>query len=134
MGRPLRIVVPGQAYHVMARGNERKNIFRNASDYRKFLKIIKDASDKYSFSLYAYSLMTNHYHLLIRIEHPNLSTIMQYINTRYGIYFNLRYKRNGHLFQSRFKSVIVEHGQFLLEVMRYMHLNPLRAGMVESLD
>jgi putative transposase len=134
MGRPLRIVISGMAYHVMARGNERKNIFRQDGDYKKFLSIINDAADKYSFKLYAYTLMSNHYHILIKIEQPNLSAAMQYINTRYGIFFNWKHKRIGHLFQSRFNCVIVEHGPDLLEVMRYIHLNPLRAGMVEKLD
>lgn len=134
MGRPLRIAIPGMAYHVMARGNERKNIFRQDGDYKKLLSIINDAVDKYTFKLYAYTLMSNHYHILIKLEQPNLSAIMQYINTRYGIFFNRKYKRIGHLFQSRFNCVIVEHGPDLLEVMRYIHLNPLRAGMVEKLD
>jgi putative transposase len=118
----------------MARGNERKNIYRQEGDYKKFLSIINDAAHKYSFKLYAYTLMSNHYHLLIKIELPNLSNVMQYINTRYGIFFNWKHKRIGHLFQSRFCSVIVEHGPDLLEVMRYIHLNPLRAGMIEKLD
>ena len=78
--------------------------------------------------------MSNHYHILIKIEKPNLSAILHYINTRYGIYFNLRYKRSGHFFHSRFKSVIVEHGPELHNCMRYIHLNPLTAGMVEDLD
>lgn len=134
MGRPLRIVIPGMAYHVMARGNEGKNIFREDGDYKKLLSIFKDASDRYIFKLYAYTLMSNHYHILVKLEQPNLSAAMQYINTRYGIFFNRKYKRIGHLFQSRFNSVIVEHGPDLLEVMRYIHLNPLRAGLVEKLD
>lgn len=134
MGRHLRIVIPGMAYHVMARGNERKNIYREEIDRKKFLDLLKDAIKIYDFRLYAYTLMTNHYHLLIKIEKPNFSQILQYINTRYAIYFNLKYKRCGHLFQSRFNSVIVEHGQELHNCMRYIHLNPLEAEMVEDLD
>ena len=134
MGRQLRIVIPGQAYHVMSRGNERRNIFRQDGDYRKLLAIIKKAKSRYDFKLYAYTLMTNHYHLLIKIEKANLSDIMQEVNGAYSAYFNRKYKRKGYFFENRFKSVIVEHGQNLLEELRYIHLNPLRAGMVERLD
>ena len=134
MGRQLRIVFPGMAYHVMARGNERKNIYREESDRTKFLNILKDAIKIFDFRLYAYALMSNHYHFLIKIEKPNLSQIIQYINTRHAIFFNLKYKRNGHLFQNKFKSVIVEHGPELQNCMRYIHLNPLTAGMIDDLD
>jgi len=134
MGHSLRILIPGMAYHVMGRGNERKNIFRDTQDRIKFLQILKEAVELHDFKLYAYTLMSNHYHLLIKIAQPNLSQIMKYINGSYAVYFNWKYKRIGHLFHHKFKSVIVEHGPELLNCMRYIHLNPLRAGMVENLD
>lgn len=133
MGRPLRIFIPGYAYHVIARGNERKNIFKSDADMKRFLKIMEEARKKYQFIIFAYVLMSNHYHLLLEIKQSNLSQVMQYINTSYGIYFNRKYKRSGHLFQGRFKAVIVEHGQDLKLVTAYIHLNPARAGMVEKL-
>jgi REP element-mobilizing transposase RayT len=134
MGHSLRIPIPGMAYHVMARGNERKNIYRDISDRKKFIQILKEASELYDFKVYAYTLMSNHYHLLIRIDQPNLSQIMKYINGGYAVYFNWKYKRIGHLFHHKFKAVIVEHGPELQNCMRYIHLNPLRAGMIENLD
>jgi putative transposase len=134
MGRSLRIIIPGMAYHVMSRGNERKDIYRDKKDRIKFLLFLKDAIKIYDFRLYAYTLMSNHYHLLIKIEHSNISSIMQYINTRYAVFFNWKYKRSGHLFHNKYKSVIVEHGPELQSCMRYIHLNPLRAKMAEDLE
>jgi len=118
----------------MARGNERKNIYRDTSDRIKFLKMLKDASEIYDFRLFAYTLMSNHYHILIKIEKPNIAAIMQYLHTRYAVFFNWKYKRIGHLFHNKYKSIIVEHGPELQNCMRYIHLNPLRACMVENLD
>lgn len=133
MGRQLRILFPGAVYHITARGNERKNIFRDEIDRKKLMKIVGEAGGKYDFKLFAYVLMSNHYHFLLKTEKANLPIIMQHINTSYGIYFNCRYKRNGHLFQSRYKAILVEHGPEIKEVVRYMHLNPIRAQMCETL-
>lgn len=133
MGRPLRIFIPGYAYHIIARGNERKDIFRDDEDRKKILQIMEEAKEKYQFIVFAYVLMSNHYHFLAEIKMPNMSQAMQFINTSYGIYFNRKYKRSGHFLQGRFQAIIVEHGQDLKFVMAYIHLNPARAGMVEKL-
>jgi REP element-mobilizing transposase RayT len=133
MGRQLRILIPGAVYHVTSRGNERKNIFRDDMDRNMLLKTVGEVKNKYDFKILAFVLMNNHYHFLLKTEKPNLPTIMQYLNTSYGIYFNRKYRRNGHLFQSRYHSVLVEYGPNIKEVVRYVHLNPIRANAVETL-
>lgn len=133
MGRQLRILIPGAVYHVTSRGNERKNIFKDDMDRNMLLKTLGEVKSQYDFKILAFVLMNNHYHFLLKTEKPNLPVIMQYMNTSYGIYFNRKYRRNGHLFQSRYHSVIVEYGPDIREVVRYMHLNPIRAGAVETL-
>ncbi len=132
MGRPLRMFLSGYSYHVIARGNERKNIYRDDIDRKKFLKIMKEAEKEFQFTVLSYVLMSNHYHFLIEIKLPNLSTIMHFVNLSYSRYFNSKYKRSGHLLQGRFEAILVEHGQDLLYVSAYIHLNPARAGMVEQ--
>lgn len=133
MGRQLRILIPGAVYHVTSRGNERKNIFKDDMDRNMLLKTLGEVKIKYDFKILAFVLMNNHYHFLLKTEKPNLPVIMQYLNTSYGIYFNRKYKRNGHLFQSRYHSVIVEYSANIKEVVRYMHLNPIRANVVKTL-
>jgi REP element-mobilizing transposase RayT len=126
MGRQLRILFPGAVYHVTSRGNERKNIFKDDMDRKMLLKLVSRAMKKFGFKVFAFVLMTNHYHFLFKCENTNLPLIMQFINTGYGIYFNRKYKRSGHLFQGRYKSILVEHGPDIKEVVRYIHLNPIR--------
>ena len=101
-------------------------------DYLKFLEYVCKAKERYQFYLYAYVLMSNHYHLLIETSQANLSRIMQNINTAYTTYHNVKYKRNGHLFQGRYKSIVVEKERYYLELSRYIHLNPVRAKMVKK--
>ncbi len=100
MGRPLRIFIPGYAYHIIARGNERKDIFKDDGDRRRFLQIMGEAKEKYQFSVYAYVLMSNHYHFLAEIKLPNMSQAMRYINTSYricikgaGIFYRVGFRR-----------------------------------------
>ena len=107
MARPLRIEFEGAFYHITARGNERREIYESRSDYEKFKEYIKGAQEKYCFILHAYALMTNHYHLIIETPKANLSKIMHYINGSYTTYFNARRKRSGHLFQGRYKALLV---------------------------
>lgn len=133
MGRQLRILIPGAVYHVTSRGNERKNIFKDDMDRNMLLKTLGEVKKKYDFKILAFVLMSNHYHFLLKTEKPNLPVIMQYLNTSYGIYFNQKYRRIGHLFQSRYHSILVEYGPNIKEVARYMHLNPIRANIVETL-
>src|SRR4030042_1271433 len=108
MARPYRLQGEGLFYHITSRGDDRKKIFLSDYDFNKFLGYLKSAQDKYRFYLYAYCLMGSHYHLLIETTQPNLSRIMQYINSSYTIYYNKKRNKCGHLFQGRYKSILVE--------------------------
>ena len=130
MARPLRIQYPGAFYHVTSRGNERKDIFRNTTDRLKFLCYLESASERYGAIIHSYCLMSNHYHLLIETPLGNLSRIMGHINGAYTTYFNSKRKRSGHLFQGRYKSILVEADTYATELSGYIHLNPVRAGIV----
>lgn len=131
MARPLRIEYEGAYYHVTSRGNERGKIFFNNEDYDKFKHYLKGASEKFGIILHAYVLMGNHYHLLIETPQANLSRAMHYINGSYTTYINIKKKRSGHLFQGRYKAIVVDRDSYLLELSRYIHLNPVRARMVQ---
>jgi REP element-mobilizing transposase RayT len=131
MARPLRIQFENALYHVTGRGNERKTIFRTTTDYQKFKEYLRQAQDKYGFLLHAYTLMQNHYHLILQTPSANLGQIMHYVNGSYTTYFNVKRKRAGHLFQGRYKAILVERDRYLLELSRYLHLNPVRAQIVE---
>ncbi len=130
MARPLRIEYPGAFYHVTARGNEKKDIFKSRRDREKFLSYLESATKRYGAAIHAYCLMNNHYHLLLETPHGNLSQIMKHINSSYTTYYNIKRKRAGHLMQGRYKAILVEADAYLCELSRYMHLNPVRAGMV----
>jgi len=131
MARPLRIKYKGAFYHITSRGNERKKIYFSDLDYKKFKSILKEAQNKYGYVLHSYVLMDNHYHLLIETPQANLSKIMHYINSSYTSYINKKMKRSGHLFQGRYKSILIDKDNYLLELSRYIHLNPVRKKMVE---
>lgn len=132
MARPLRIEYPGCFYHVTSRGNEQKDIFKSRRDREKFLTYLQSSVERYGARIHAYCLMTNHYHLLMETPKGNLSQNMRHINGAYTTYFNVKRKRFGHLFQGRYKAIIVEADEYALELSRYMHLNPVRAGMVSK--
>ncbi len=132
MARPLRIEYEGAFYHVTARGNDRGKIFFSKKDYDKFKEYLAEAREKYGFTLHAYVLMTNHYHLLIETPEKNLSKLMHYINSSYTTYINVKRKRSGHLFQGRYKAIVIDRDSYLLELSRYLHLNPVRVNMVEK--
>lgn len=132
MSRPLRIEFEGAFYHVTSRGNERKRIFFTPRDYEKFKEYVAEAERKYQFILHCYVLMTNHYHMLIETPHKNLHKIMQYLNSSYSTYVNTKRQRCGHLFQGRYKAIIIDKNSYFVELSRYMHLNPVRAKMVEK--
>ena len=131
MARPLRLEFDGAFYHITARGNERKNIFFGQADYRKFHSYLKEAGKKFGIFIHAYVLMTNHYHLLIETPQSNLSRVMHHINGSYTTYINIKRKRCGHLFQGRYKSILIQQDSYLTELSRYIHLNPVRAGLVQ---
>lgn len=132
MARPLRIMYAGAFYHVTARGNERKKIFLSHIDYEKFLSYLTDAIHKYGVALHAFVLMANHYHLIVETPKANLSAFMHVLNSAYTTYFNLKRRRSGHLFQGRYKALLVDKDHYLLELSRYIHLNPVRAGITEK--
>lgn len=130
MGRPLRIEYPGAHYHVTSRGNERKDVFKSQKDREQFLLYLESAVNRYDAVIHAYCLMNNHYHLLLETPSGNLSKIMQHINGAYTNYFNVKRKRNGHLFQGRYKAIVIEADEYAQQLSRYIHLNPVRANMV----
>lgn len=130
MARPLRIEYPGAFYHVTSRGNEQKDVFKSQRDREKFLEYLGSATERYGAVVHAYCLMSNHYHLLLETPVGNLSQIMRHINGAYTTYFNIKRKRAGHLFQGRYKAILVEFDEYALELSRYIHLNPVRAGIV----
>ncbi len=132
MPRPLRIQYPGAVYHVISRGNERKNIFRLDDDYELFLDLLKDCSEKFDFLIHAYCLMPNHIHLLLETKDSNLSNAMKRLLGVYTMRFNRKHKRYGHLFQGRYKAFIIDKDSYFLELSRYIHLNPTRAKLIHK--
>lgn len=132
MARPLRIEYKGAFYHITSRGNERKEIFKKDSDREKLLSYFETATERYKAVIHVYCLMSNHYHLLLETPLGNLSQIMRHINGAYTIYFNKKYQRSGHLFQGRYKAIVVDKDEYAVELSRYIHLNPVRAGIVND--
>ncbi|MBW2491800.1 MAG: transposase [Deltaproteobacteria bacterium] len=133
MGRAWRIEYEGALYHILSRGNEQKDIFYDDQDRLLFLKTIGEMSERFEIDVFAYVLMGNHYHLLLKTNRANLSKSMQWLGVTYTRRFNLRHFRAGHLFQGRFKSIIVQNDAYLMRLSCYIHRNPLRAGIVERL-
>ena len=132
MARPLRVEYPEAYYHVINRGNNREKIFKNDRDKEKFLEYLKKANERFSVIIHTYCLMSNHFHLLVETPEPNLSVAMQWINVSYATYFNRKRGRHGHLFQGRFKAILIDADEYLKHLSRYIHLNPVRAKMVSS--
>ena len=126
MARPLRIQYPGAVYHVMCRGNDRRDIFRSDDDRVMFLRLLSRSLNIYSIKLHAYVLMSNHFHLLVETPLGNLAEFMRHFNITYTSFFNRQHKRVGHLYQGRYKSILVEKEAYLAIVSRYIHLNPIR--------
>lgn len=132
MSRPLRIQFPGALYHVTARGNERRKIYKSDQDRIKWLEIFTNVCRRYNWVCYSYCLMGNHYHLMIETPDANLSEGMRQLNSLYTRYFNSEHTRVGHLFQGRFASPLIEKEAHLLELSRYIILNPVRAYIVDQ--
>lgn len=128
MARPLRIERAGGWFHVTARGNERRDIYRDHRDRQHFCELLAEMVARFRVRLHAFVLMDNHYHLILELSETNLSRAAQWLNVSYSVWFNRRHERSGHLFQGRFKSVVVDPGQWGLELSRYVHLNPVRVG------
>lgn len=129
MARPLRIEYPGAVHHVTARGNAGMPTFLDDGDRRRFLALFEEVVVRFKWACHAYCLMENHYHLLVETTSGNLSVGMRQINGVYTQYFNRRHERVGHLFQGRFKAILVERESYLLELCRHVVLNPVRAGI-----
>jgi len=130
MARKARAEVEGGLYHVITRGNNRQQIFNSPAEYEKFLSLLAVQKTRLQFFLYAYCLMSNHVHLLIERQATTIGRIMQRLLTGYAQYYNRRYRRVGHLFQGRYKAVLCQSDRYLSELVRYIHLNPVRARMV----
>ncbi len=131
MARPLRIEFPGAVYHVTSRGNARQAIFIDDEDRGGFLDVVSIVVERFQWLCHAYCLMENHYHLLIETPNGNLSKGMRELNGVYTQWFNQRYRRVGHLFQGRYKAIIVEKDNHLLSLCRYVVLNPVRVGLIK---
>jgi REP element-mobilizing transposase RayT len=130
MVRPLRIEYPGAVYHITSRGDRREPIAQDDADRALFLAVLGQALARFDSQAWAYCLMGNHYHLVLHTRQANLSRLMRQINGVYTQAFNRRHGLTGHLFQGRFKAILVDSDSYLMEVCRYVDLNPVRAGMV----
>ena len=134
MPRTGRLHIPGGCYHVIGRGLERRYIFADTEDKRDFLSRFEANLARCQADCLAWALMSNHYHLLIRINHTPLSELMAPLLGGFGGYYNRRHRRSGYVFQNRFRSVLVDADNYLKELVRYIHLNPVRAGMIENVN
>lgn len=130
MARPLRIQWPGALYHITHRGNEGCAIFRDDRDRRRLLECVERAVERFALRVHAICLMSNHYHAQVETPRGNLAAAMHWLSTTYTVYFNRRHERSGHLFHGRYWSAVVEKQSYLAELTRYIHLNPVRAGLV----
>ncbi|MFO1250403.1 MAG: transposase [Inhella sp.] len=131
MNRPLRIEFPGAVYHVTSRGDRREAIYAADEDRTLFLDVLAQATERFHAKVLAYCLMGNHYHLVLQTRDPNLSLLMRHLNGVYTQAFNRRHGLTGHLFQGRFKAILVDTEAYLLTLCQYVELNPVRARMVE---
>ncbi len=134
MARPIRLDYPDTFYHILSRGNERREIFRGKEDYQKFTQLLERLIEKFGVEIHAYVLMSNHYHLIVRTRAANLSRTIQWLGTSYSMWFNRRHGRSGHLFQGRFKSFVIEDEQYMTALCLYIHRNPIRAGITDRLS
>nr|WP_315396442.1 transposase [uncultured Duganella sp.] len=134
MTRPLRLEFPGALYHVTSRGDRQHAIFRDDADRRAWMAVFSRVCARHNFLVHAFCLMTNHYHVIVETIDGNLAQGMRQLNSAYSQYFNRRHELVGHLFQGRYKAILVQRESYLLELARYVVLNPLRGGIVNSLE
>jgi REP element-mobilizing transposase RayT len=134
MPRHRRLEVPGAVYHVITRGIERRDIFKDDGDYEEFLRRLKEGLEDTGSKCYGWALMPNHFHLLIQTGKKPLSDLMRKLLTGYAMYFNAHHKRRGYVYQNRYKSILCQAEVYLLELVRYIHLNPLRAKLVPNME
>ena len=134
MARRPRLLASGVLYHVIVRGNHRQKTFLNESDYQAYLERLGRYRKRLAVTVYAYCLMPNHVHLLVETGSQPLSRFMQGLQQSYTQYFNRKHHKVGHLFQGRYKAIVCDKDEYLLGLVRYIHLNPIRANMVQKLD
>jgi putative transposase len=134
MSRPLRLEFPKALYHLTSRGDRREDIYEDDEDRLAFLDVFSSVIEQFNWVCYAYCLMSNHYHLLVQTPDANLSKGMRQLNGVYTQAYNRRHQKTGHLFQGRYKSILVDEDNYLLELSRYIVLNPVKAGMVKKVD
>ncbi len=134
MGRPMREEYRGGIYHVIARGNNKEYIFKESIDKGYFIKLLKEYGIAMGYKIYGYVLMDNHYHIIIQTMDKKLQAIMHQINNKYSKYFNYKYERVGHIFQGRYKAVLVQDERYMMYLLRYVHQNPVQAGMCKVVE
>lgn len=134
MTRPLRLEFPGALYHVTSRGNRRSRIYLDDADRAAWLDVLASVCERHHCVVYSYCLMSNHFHLMVETVEPNLGYAMRLLNGAYTQYFHRRHRTVGHLFQGRYKAILVQKESYLLELSRYIVLNPVRAGMVTTAE
>ena len=133
MPRKARYILPGAIYHILSRGNNRQNVFRESTDHEKFLEILKEHTDKSGIKVYHYVVMGNHYHIIMKLGlEDNLGQLMKKLNLTYSKHYRKKYGGTGYLWQGRYKSFIIQGGKYLLECGRYIELNPVKAGIVND--
>src|SRR6266436_2370002 len=130
MARSLRVEFEGALYHICARGNKRERIFGGEKDYLLFVQLLRESAERFGVEVHAYVLLPNHFHLLARTRRANLGRWMHWLLVAYSVSFNLRHRSSGHLFQGRYKSFLVDGGEYLLGLSRYIHLNPVRGRVI----
>ncbi|MCQ1528792.1 transposase [Lutispora saccharofermentans] len=134
MAREWREEYKGGIYHVIARGNNKEYIFKEGIDKGYFIKQLKEYNDTMGYRVYGYVLMDNHYHIIIQTFDKKLQEIMHQINNKYSKYFNGKYNRVGHVFQGRYKAILVQDERYMLKLLRYVHQNPVRAGLCRLVE
>lgn len=132
MPRSSRPYAPFEYYHVLNRGVNRESIFRAKNDYLRFLDQLEESRRRFDWIVYSYCLMNNHYHLHIQTRNDPLATIMSSLQTSHSLYMNIKYRRSGVLFQNRFKSILIQKDPYHLQLSKYIHLNPVQAGLVRT--
>ena len=133
MPRGARIILNNVCYHIINRGNQKQEIFLGGSDFEKYLQLLKHFKKKYSFKIFGYCLMPNHIHLILEPKKPDdLARFMQSLTQTYTAWFNNKYKKVGHLWQGRFKSMVIQKDNYFIECVYYVEVNPVRAGLVSS--
>jgi REP element-mobilizing transposase RayT len=134
MGRKHRAWFQGAKYHITSRGNRKASLFLDDDDRNKYLSLIKETMNRYPFKLHAFCMMTNHTHLQLETSDTSPSIIMSYLNTQYAKYFNKRHDYSGHVFEKRYGAELLDSLDYEFDVSKYIHLNPLKAGLVDTLE